>query len=142
MAEKLIEEIGPTAGVGQVTRNMQLDQIVGDENANATKAAEFATLMEDAISKAVERPYTEDAIGHEARHLTSQGEGIVATEKVALVSDVERPGATPKAESSDTVQEQTEERVRELYVDLTNYQVAWKIAQRIQQDITQLMRGS
>ena len=142
MAEVGIEEVGAVGGANPTGRQIAMDQLIGEAQAEMTKAADFSQLVEDAIGKAVERPHTEDAIGDEARHLTSAAEGVVGTEKVALLSDVARPGATPKPETTETVQQQTEARVKELYVDLTNYQVAWKIAQRIQQDITQLMRGS
>ena len=35
-----------------------------------------------------------------------------------------------------------EDRVRSLYTELTHYQIAWKIAQNVQRDVGQVMRGS
>ena len=54
-----------------------------------------------------------------------------------------RPGAQPKTAPADQQDSSAalEARVKELYLGLTNYQVAWKIAQRMQQDTSQLLRG-
>ncbi len=107
----------------------------------AYQADSFSRLVGDAIEKAVNRP----AYGADAGQGVGQpdpSDEVIRSEKMSMLSDVERPGAEPKPVETQDVQQQTEDRLRSLYVDLTNYQIAWKIAQRVQQDTSQLLRGN
>lgn len=111
-----------------------------DEN---IRAQNLSSLAEEALSQAVSRPNSETSMDAARSDLVGPASGDYADIKEGLVSDVDRPGATTQTDinETDNVQAMTEERVQALYYDLTNYQIAWKIAQRMQQDITQLMRG-
>lgn len=111
-----------------------------DEN---IRAENLSSLVQEALSHTVSRPNAATPLDAARADLAGPAEGAYADLKEGLISDVDRTSAEAQTDLEDTenVQAMTEERVQALYYDLTNYQIAWKIAQRMQQDITQLMRG-
>jgi len=133
-----VEGLAPAAGAA--TRAYEMAQVAAQDMSGQEN---LARLAESALSRAIARPDTTSPLDNVRSELTESARGQIGDLKGDLLSTVERPGAeTPAAETaSEDMQAQTEVRVRELYYDLTNYQVAWKIAQRMQQDITQLLRG-
>jgi hypothetical protein len=115
---------------------------MGSAAVDAVRQSHFMEMLHGAIETAASRPSFGDEIGQQRSGLTEGTSGRVGAEKLDFVSSVERPGATPRAEAPEaSSSDHLEERMMSMYSDLTNYQIAWKIAQRIQQDVSQLMKG-
>jgi hypothetical protein len=132
--------------LGSITCNaekLSLNDLMGDSAIEAVRTSRFVQLATSAIETAAARPTFHEQLGASRLALTEQNAGLVGTEKFNLMSGVQRPGTAPHTEApAQSSMDQMEARVTAMYVDLTNYQVAWKIAQRIQQDVSQLMKGS
>ncbi len=64
--------------------------------------------------------------------------GEVGAEKSGIMSDSAKSGER----SNEEVSENLEQRFTSLYFEMTHYQVAWKIAQNVQRDVSQVLRGS
>lgn len=132
------------ASIGCDSEKLSLNDLMGGATIEAVRQARFVELATSAIeAAAAARPSFGDQLGASRLALTENSAGQVGSEKLVLVSSVQRPGATPRGEAPvESSMDQMEARVTAMYADLTNYQVAWKIAQRIQQDTSQLMKGS
>lgn len=131
------------ASIGCDSEKLSLNDLMGGAAIEAVRQARFVELATSAIEAAAARPSFGDQLGASRLALTENSAGQVGSEKLVLVSSVQRPGATPRGEAPvESSMDQMEARVTAMYADLTNYQVAWKIAQRIQQDTSQLMKGS
>ncbi len=127
------------AGGASPIEMAQLSQQRYEEEA---QRVEFDNLAQRAISVAIDRP---GGAGHvsETRDTFMGGRaGSVGEAKAELVSDVARPGTEPSVEENKSVEETLEVRMLTLYSDLTDYQVAWRIAQKIPQDLSQILKGS
>jgi hypothetical protein len=130
-------------GIGCDPEKLSLSDLMGGAAIEAVRQSRFVELATSAIEAAAARPSFGDQAGSSRLALTDHSAGQVGSEKLGLVSTVQRPGAAPRGEAPvESSMDQMEARVMAMYADLTNYQVAWKIAQRIQQDISQLMKGS
>lgn len=64
--------------------------------------------------------------------------GDVGAAKVEMLGG----NAVPDEAASGAEGRTLEQRMQSLYMELTHYQIAWRIAQNVQRDISQLMRGS
>lgn len=138
-----VADITPDDGLSQTTC-MTLDEAMGQARSEAAQQSNFADIASRAVGQATTRPAVQnDFMQAERDALSGPGSGAVGDAKQQVLSDVERPGAAKRDDNVDGADqgEQLEDRVRSLYLELTNYQVAWKIAQRIQQDTSQLLRG-
>ena len=130
-------------GIGCDSEKLSLNDLMGGAAIEAVRQSRFVELATSAIEAAASRPSFGDQLGTSRLALTDHSAGQVGSEKLNLVSSVQRPGAAPRGETPvESSMDQMEARVTAMYADLTNYQVAWKIAQRIQQDTSQLMKGS
>ncbi len=112
--------------------------------AERAQASSFSQLAERALATAVQRPNTQNIAENNRQELVDPAKGAVGIEKSEIVTGADmstNPSGEPMADDA-SLQQAIEGRVMDLYVDLTNYQIAWKIAQRMQQDISQLLRGS
>ncbi|MGB5863677.1 MAG: hypothetical protein WBG95_05210 [Sulfitobacter sp.] len=138
------DPVAALEGVGSVAQsNLDLRTNAGDGPSDETRALSFGRVAEEALATTVTRPNAQPRMDDLREEISGGEAGLVGEFRQDIVSNVERPGTAERdpAEGSDALQDEHETRVRSLYMDLSNYQIAWKIAQRIQQDITQLMRG-
>lgn len=103
---------------------------------------EFEVVAERAITSAIERPNHQSNIDMSREQLSSSRTGPVGEIRGEITSSLNLDG--PGTDPADNVsfEDQLEERVRVLYADLTNYQVAWRIAQKIPQDLSQILKGN
>lgn len=113
-------------------------------NLDVQNGEAFNNFFQNAIEKAAVRPAAEGALPTQVDLLTGSTTGPVGEAKTGLVAETSSATAsgTENSATDTQMQEATEARMRALYTDLTNYQIAWRIAQRMQQDISQLLRGS
>lgn len=140
MAEH-IEGVAPTLSIGE--RQITATELARISSEEVSRAESLGRLAEEALGRAVSRPDTMSTLDTARAEVMASSLGEVGDLKGDFVSGVEREGSASASDADASVdaQQQTEERIRSLYLDLTNYQIAWKIAQRMQQDITQLLRG-
>ncbi len=118
---------------------MELNQQRYEEEAQRT---EFDDLMQRAMSVVIERPTSETAITQAREGFLSGTDGPVGEAKTDMVSDVARPGTESQIEDNQEHEQSLETRMLSLYSDLTDYQVAWRIAQKIPQDVSQILKGN
>lgn len=119
-------------------------QALSTDMALAQEAQQARTTMQqavtDAIALAAERPMAPTPTERAKAELVDGSGGVVGELKADMVA------AEPKADAvspeNEGIQDALEDRVRTLYADLTSYQVAWRIAQKIPQDLTQILRGT
>lgn len=120
-----------------------LTDLMGDTALASVRQSRFVEIVQNALETAAARPTFGDSMAASRADLVQGVSGTVGSEKLDLVSGVARPGAVPRPTPPEAApMAQLEQRVMDMYADLTNYQIAWKIAQRIQQDTSQLLKGS
>ncbi len=141
-AAEAVEAIGDTGQ--RPSQTLEMQKLTAETQIQEVQGANFSRMAEQALARAVERPHSESTMSLARSDLSNSGSGLVGQAKDGIVSDVTRPGVPEKvsADDSEVTATQQEDRIKTLYLDLTNYQIAWKIAQRLQQDVTQLMKGS
>lgn len=106
------------------------------------KRLEFQEVAESAIATAIDRPRGAAEVTHHREELLGGLNGEIGEAKSELVSDVARAGTEQLFETSEDAEAALEDRMMSLYFDLTEYQVAWRIAQKIPQDLSQILKGS
>lgn len=97
----------------------------------------FLETLESGLSQLSSRP----DIQTDANALDSLSDpyaGAIGAEKSQMMAREDLTGAEAEAASAEAV----EARFQKLYYELTHYQVAWRIAQNVQRDISQVLRGS
>ena len=118
---------------------MNLQEAVGSQQLDAARQSNFDKVIHDGFLAAASRPLASPAPGAARTHLTGATDSAVGEAKAAMMSTVTRPGVDALPETN--IGDQLETRVMSIYEELTNYELAWKIAQRIQTDISTLMKG-
>lgn len=123
--------VSPTAGLEDVK------SLYGADRAPGLDTDAFLKVFDQGIGTLSARPNFDGNVGAVDR-LTGAYEGDVGAAKAEMIA-----GAQTEAENSSEAQAANlEERFQTLYFELTHYQIAWKIAQNVQRDVTQVLRGS
>lgn len=123
-----------------VSAVMDLDHVSKTFGGGANRDLDTDSFMNafdqglDVLSKRPE--FQEETSAMEEISGTYQGD--VGELKANLVGH-QNEDATP---SSEEAAQTLEERFQSLYFELTHYQIAWRIAQNVQRDISQVLRGS
>lgn len=98
----------------------------------------FLDVLDQGLSRLASRPDMRSEADTIVEGLQSSYAGEVGHAKSEIVG-----GELARAERSTEANNVTlEDRIKGLYTELTHYQVAWKIAQNVQRDISQVLRGS
>jgi len=104
-------------------------------------------MAQRAIARAIEEPVPAGSVAPRHAELTASSGNPVAEAKSDLMSTIARPGTetgvgpSSAAEPAEDPMEKVTERIKGLYVELTEYHVAWKVGHKVQQDISQILRG-
>jgi len=140
----VMASIGGAALNDRQHSTVSLQDVADFNQAEQARAASFSQLAERALATAVQRPNTQNLSENIRQELVDPSRGAVGIEKSAIIAGADMSASASAAPGTGdaSLQQAIEGRVMDLYVDLTNYQIAWKIAQRMQQDISQLLRGS
>ncbi|MEM9797291.1 MAG: hypothetical protein AAF919_12420 [Pseudomonadota bacterium] len=70
------------------------------------------------------------------------GASEVDTVRTGMMSDVARPGLAPEAElRGPSESDKLVEVANSLYLNMSNYQVAWGVLSGLRRDVQQLLRG-
>lgn len=118
---------GPSAHYQNATQRQTLD----DNSA-------FLNLLDQGLGQLTQRPDLASQSDRMTGDLSGQYSGDVGDAKLDLVGGE----AARVDQSSEAANLSLEDRVKSLYSELTHYQIAWKIAQNVQRDISQVLRGS
>lgn len=98
----------------------------------------FMNVLDQGLNTLAQRPDMGTQANDMVDSLSADYSGNVGEAKFEIVG-----GEMARAErSSEANNVSLEDRVKSLYTELTHYQVAWKIAQNVQRDISQVLRGS
>lgn len=140
------DEIGSVQSIDESEQPLSAAELSRLNQANLEADAVQTNLREmaaSAIATAAERPLAPTQSERLRADLVGESGSTVSEMKADLISDTTRPGTESAAEGENvSFEAELEDRVRSLYADLTNYQVAWRIAQKIPQDLTQILRGN
>jgi hypothetical protein len=134
------EDTSPVDGAAAPEGLASLPEVTDWSAPNTAQTDGFAEVLEGTLAQTLSRPGTGDDPG-EAAALTQSVHGPVGAERAAMDAGPGQGEQPSGPDGSEMVQEHHEDRLRDLYLDLAQYQVAWRIIQKIQQDISQLMRG-
>lgn len=122
----------PSQAAQEATR-FQNDQPPQDNDPSA-----FLNVLDKGLGTLSQRPELSPPATDMMDNMTGAYVGDVGQAKGEIVG-----GEAARAEQSTEAGNATlEDRVKNLYTELTHYQVAWKIAQNVQRDISQVLRGS
>ncbi|MEM9853012.1 MAG: hypothetical protein AAF841_01050 [Pseudomonadota bacterium] len=98
----------------------------------------FLDVLDNGLSTIAQRPNLDPP----TEQIMDQLSGAYAGEVGAAKADIVGGEAARAERSTEAANVTLEERIQNLYTELTHYQVAWKIAQNVQRDISQVLRGS
>lgn len=96
----------------------------------------FKSVASEALGRALERPGAVYGVQLERAAFMSGSDGDVGGLKNEVLSDVNQPESRLE-QSGETM----EDRFVDLWENLTAYQVAWRVAQKIPQDLSQILKG-
>ncbi len=126
--------ISPVAGVGDIGA---LHGTAGPEATHDADAKTFFDMFDEGIGRLAQRPDLNEDVT-DMDKLTSDYAGDVGKAKVDILG-----GAEVRADQAEGAQQASlEQRLTSLYFELTHYQVAWRIVQNVQRDVSQVLRGS
>jgi len=94
--------------------------------------------MNQGILTLSQRPTLESNADQMVSSLSGAYAGDVGQAKAEIVGGEAAQIERSTRESNESL----ENRIKSLYTELTHYQIAWKIAQNVQRDISQVLRGS
>lgn len=134
-----------TGGINEVEAagNVQsLDSISANSTQTEIRALNIENLAQNALDQAFTHIGKTSAVEDE-RNAVSGASGAHNKEVSEFVSGVERPGVEVQSvQDPDQIVNKFNDRMIGLYKDLTIHHVAWNVAQRMQKDMSQLLRGS
>lgn len=119
-----------------------LDDVVDNISKNAGRVEAVSNSFDHAVSRAMHLPGGAPKVVEERINMTGMDIGEVAAQKSSVVSDVSRDNTADMEKPIDDELDPIAARFRSLYSEMTNWQVAWSIAQRTQQDVNQLLKGN
>ena len=126
--------------VGNAQRDIGASEQLNTNNAfdqQRGNAEDFMRVALSAVEIAAVRPNHSGQMTGEIEEISGDLSGSVG----GLKADMTPAGKAEGSDNSDALQRAVEDRTVNMYVELTHYNIAWKIAQRLQQDITQVIRG-
>jgi len=138
---ELVGSVDVTKEVGGASP-IEMAQLSQQRFEEESQRVDFDNLAQRAISVAIDRPGGAGHVSDTRDAFMGGRSGTVGEAKTEIVSDVARPGTEAAVEENKAVEDTLEDRMLTLYSDLTDYQVAWRIAQKIPQDLSQILKGS
>lgn len=126
--------VSPVAGATDISAMQGLDRASFAQDGGADA---FLNVFDKGLDRLAQRPDMKPD-SSALQEMTEGYSGPVGAEKASILA-----GAESRVEQADGEQATNiEDRLTSLYFELTNYQVAWKIVQSLQRDMSQLLRGS
>ncbi|MEL6839966.1 MAG: hypothetical protein AAFP85_11790 [Pseudomonadota bacterium] len=133
----------PIGEIGQPGQKLNLNAAMDHTGYAAQQAAMTDRAMESAFSQALRLPGSLRNQEVSGSRVMNGSAGEVGDEKAKLVSELNPTGAESSANtSSGQSMDSMTQRISSLYLEMTNWQVAWSIAQRTQQDTNHLLKGN
>lgn len=129
----MTDAIASVGNISQPQVNQQNDWTRSREESTA-----FMSMLDSGLGTLTQRPEFGSPANQIVRDMSAGYSGDVGAAKADIVGGE----AARLEQSSQAGNESLEERVKGLYFELTHYQIAWKIAQNVQRDISQVLRGN
>ena len=115
----------------------------GTRAAEEIRGSNFNELAQNALNSALKQIGDKDAATADRATLMGTGPNAVDDVKGGIMSDVARPGTdTAQTGSTEEVLNAVTDRAQNLYGEMMVHHIAWGVAQRMQKDMSQLLRGS
>lgn len=124
-------------------RPQDLETLSAKTEAEEIRGSNFNSLAENALNSALKEIGNANAVDVSRDGLTGAAPNAVDDAKNGFVSDVARPGSeTAVKDSAEETLRAVEGRAKNLYGEMMVHHIAWGVAQRMQKDMSQLLRGS
>lgn len=137
-------EIDGVGGVSSVSQQFNVDQITNPESLYRDKTEAINKSLNSAIERAMTVVNKANEVEIEQKKISGLSNGPVYDEKSSLVSEIATAGNeqnSPENSAQDEQMDALVQRTKELYLDLTNWQVAWSIAQRVQTETSAILKS-
>ena len=129
------------AGAASVQTSVPIEEMLPELARETERLGEVAATLDAAIGQAISLPGAAAQPATELGLIRDRLGGEVGRLREDIVSEAERPGVARDDPVDTDYASDVTDRFRALYVEMTNWQVAWSIAQRSQQDTNNLLRG-
>lgn len=125
---------------------LSLQDVMGDDAAMNAQHSRFVDMIQNAVGTALAPPRSyqasSDRMASSSLDWSGNDSGQSGKEKGELVSNAL---SSDSGADMDSKEQEHFDRVvgmiNDLNINIANYQVAWKIAERIQQDTSHIMKG-
>lgn len=123
----------------QVSPVSQVDSLHNrDRFAQEDSQRAFLDVLDQGLDRLSQRPDLTTQADRVVENLTGKYAGNVGH----AMSEIVGGEAARIDRSTEAANLSLEDRVKSLYSELTHYQVAWRIAQNVQRDVSQVLRGN
>ncbi len=136
-----VEAAEAVQGIQSTNQSVTLGEVADRSASEAERVNLMSSNFEDAVDLAVSSPIGTAHTTSVKESITGSGAGEVGEAKLDIMSDIPRDGVNTPDSSDDAATDNLIERFNTLYSEMTNWQVAWSVAQRTQTDTNQLLRG-
>jgi len=127
----MTEAISSTAGLENLAK------IYGGGSTRDIDADAFMDAFDHGLNTLAKRPDFQEKMSA-IEEMSGTYSGEVGQQKADLLSETSKT----EADSAEAAEQSMTDRFQSLYFEMTHYQVAWKIAQNVQRDVSQVLRGS
>jgi hypothetical protein len=125
--------------IGCEAKKLSLSDVTEQGALDSVNHARLTDQVLSGIERALTMPGSKNFTGESSPGALGEP---VAQEKAFLLSGVSSSEASPRSESGRGIGgHELEEKIHQMYVDMTSHMVAWRMAQRVQQDISHIMKG-
>lgn len=119
-----------------------LSSATGQADIDALSHSRLADQLLSKMEAALTLPKIETSVGSSSKPHGDGSSDQVALEKTALFSGAPNSGTAAGAEvGMSAATSESMEAIKLMYKDITSYTIAWRMAQRVQQDTSTIMKG-
>ena len=137
------DPVSPVGAATSALEQLQLNDVSEDLATDQIRGSNFNELTKEALNNALKEISDANPVDDARTQLSGIGRGDVEEAKEVVQSDVTRPGVeTPEVNAEQEALRAVENRARNLYGEMMVHHIAWGVAQRMQKDMSQLLRGS
>lgn len=136
-----LEAAEAVQGIQGINQAVNLQEVADTSAREAERVNLMSSSLEGAVQRAIAAPGEDIHTTSLSYEMTGPGTGDVGKAKADIMSDIQREGVSAPAATEDAPVDKIAERYKALYTEMTNWQVAWSVAQRTQTDTNHLLRG-
>lgn len=135
----MMDEADSISKLAELPDQTSLYSVVNDAQLNAHKAEAVSHSIDRALSHALHMPSGGQEVASAREEIL--GGAQARLEKAAIVADVDPDSLTIQQEVFDEQTQALVDRVNTLYGELAKWTVSWGVSHRVQQDVSQILKG-